>query len=188
LQTVLARQPWPARPGLHSLIPVRKLSVSEPDRNTHLWSKIATDPEYRALARRIWIEDFFTPAPDSPPPQQARLIEQQQLDRVARAVVKLRARGVKVLFVRLPSTGPFLEHENQDFPRARTWDALLAASGAPGIHFEDYPELQGFTLPEWSHVAPAEADRLTEALYRIIQRDFWGPGTAATIGQSPAAK
>ena len=43
----------------------------------------------------------------------------------------MRARGVKVLFVRLPSSGAYLEFEKRYFPRVRTWDALLTASGAP---------------------------------------------------------
>jgi hypothetical protein len=175
LQTVLARQPWPARPGLHSFIRVRKLAETEADRNTHLWSKVDTDPEYRALARRIWLQDF-EPDEGDPSPAEALKIEKEQIERMAKAVAQLRARGVKVLFVRMPSTGPYLKYENQNFPRARTWEALLAATGAPGIHFEDYPEMQGYNLPEWSHMTRAEGERFTAVLYRIIQRDFWAQG------------
>jgi hypothetical protein len=52
---------------------------------------------------------------------------------------------------------------------------LLAKTGAPGIHFEDYPELQGFNMPEWSHMTGADADRFTAALYGVIDRDFGHP-------------
>ena len=54
-----------------------------------------------------------------------------------------------------------------------TWDVLLRRTGAPGIHFEDYPELQGMELPEWSHLTHADAERYTAALYKIIARDVW---------------
>jgi hypothetical protein len=178
LQTVLARQPWPARPGLHSFIRVRKLAETEADRNTHLWSKVEADPEYRALARRIWLQEFV-PSDDDPSPAEALKVEKEQIERMAKAVAQLRARGVKVLFVRMPSVGPYLEYENRNFPRARTWDALLAATGAPGIHFEDYPQMQGYNLPEWSHMTRADAERFTAVLYGIIQHDFWGPNAAA---------
>ena len=47
---------------------------------------------------------------------------------------------------------------------------LLARTGAPGIHFEDHPELQGYALPEWSHMAASDADRYTAALYPIVER------------------
>jgi hypothetical protein len=178
LQTVLARQPWPKRPGKQWSLSVRKLSETGPHRATHLWSKVSTDPEYRALARSIWHEDL-QPSPDDPTPEEARKTEREQIARAAAVVAKLRAHGAKVLFARLPSSGEYLAYENRHFPRGRTWDALLAATGAPGIHFEDYPELQGYDLPEWSHMTRAEAERFTKALYAIIVRDFWKPEGAA---------
>jgi hypothetical protein len=187
LQTVLARQPWPARPGLHSFIRVRKLAETEADRNTHLWDKVGTDLGYRALARRIWLQEFV-PSDDDPSPAEALKVEKEQIERMAKAVAQLRARGVKVLFVRMPSIGPYLQYENQNFPRARTWDALLAATGAPGIHFEDYPEMQGYNLPEWSHMTRTEAERFTAVLYRIIERDFWGPQAAGSRGWAQGAR
>lgn len=184
LETVLARQAWPARPGKPWLATVRKLSQSEADRNTHLWSKVEDDPQYLALVRSIW-HQRFAPAVD-PPPAELRQTIQKQIDRLAKAVAKLRARGVTVLLLRSPSDGEYLAYETRLFPRATTWDVLLAASGAPGLHFQDYPELQGYYLPEWSHMTRAEAERYTVALYGVIQRDFWGPGASAAAG-GPAA-
>ena len=180
LQTVLARQPWPSR--MPERLAVRKLAQSEADRNTHLWSKVETDP-YRALARSVWL-NHLQPSDSDRPEQEARKIEKEQIDRTAKAVAKLQARGVKVLFVRLPSTGPYLEFENRKYPRARTWEALLTSSHAPGIYFEDYPQLQGYELPEWSHIQHADAERFTAALYLIIERDFWRPAAPATHAES----
>ena len=189
LATVLARQPWPARPGKRWFTEVRKLSETESDRNTHLWSKVGDDPLYREMARNIWREGFM-PSDDDPTPEEVAKAEHEQIERAAKAVAKLRARGVKVLFVRMPSTGEYLAYENHEFPRARTWDALLAATGAPGIHFEDYPELrpdlQGYYLPEWSHMIRPDGERVTAALYGIIDRDFWGPAASAAAGKPPA--
>ncbi len=187
LQTVLARQAWPARPGLKSSIRGRKPAETEAERNTHLWDKVDTDPEYRDLARRIWLQEFV-PSEDDPTPEEARKTAQEQIERMAKAVATLKVRGVKVLFVRMPSAGPYLEFERHVFPRELTWDPLLAACKTPGIHFEDYPELQGYRLPEWSHVAHAQADQVTAALYGIIQRKFWGPAASASASGAPAAQ
>jgi hypothetical protein len=178
LSTVLERQSWPERPGKHVFLEPRKLGNHDADRNSYVWDKVADDPQYLALWRRIW-RDSFQPSPDDPTPAQALKIEKEQIARAARVVGKLRARGVKVLFVRMPSSGEYLSYENAHFPRKRTWDALLAASGAPGIHFEDYPELQGYYLPEWSHMTRPEAERFTAALHHLITRDFWPPQPAA---------
>jgi hypothetical protein len=95
----------------------------------------------------------------------------EQIERAAKAVAKLRKRNVEVIFVRTPSAGDYLAFENKVFPRAKTWDVLLAKTGAPGVHFQDHPELQGLWLPEWSHLATRDAVRFTAALYRIVERD-----------------
>jgi hypothetical protein len=58
------------------------------------------------------------------------------------------------------------------FPRATTWDVLLQRTGAPGIHFQDYPQLQGYDQPEWSHLSASEAKRFSAALVPLVQREF----------------
>ena len=179
LATVVKRQAWPPRPGLQQRTDVRKLSVSDADRNTHIWSKVETDPQYRALARSIWAQHFDgPPPPNMDTPAKLHAVIDTQIQRAVVAVAKLRARGVQVLFVRPPSAGRYLAFENQVFPRAQTWDVLLQRTGAPGIHFQDYPELQGYYLPEWSHLAAADAQRFTAALYGIVERKYWRRGPA----------
>jgi hypothetical protein len=182
LDTVVRRQAWPRRPGLPAQRPVRRLlSMQDPDRNSHMWRKVESDPQYRALARGIWDERFNGPPPpmlDTPAKLQKTI--DAQIGRAAAAVATLRARGVQVLFVRPPSNGHYYAFEQKVFPRARTWDVLLQRTGAPGIHFEDYPQLQGFEQPEWSHLSAADATRFTAALMPIVQRQPWtrAPRTA----------
>jgi hypothetical protein len=169
LMTVLKRQPWPPRAGVANFRDIRKLSVNDAERNTRMWEKVEHDPEYNALTKSNWTQFFAGPPPGVTPESMKALVE-EQIARAAAAVAKLRARGVNVVFARLPSAGPFYEFENKAFPRP-LWDALLQATGAPGIHFEDYPELQGYFLPEWSHLNGPEADRFTAAFYPILERE-----------------
>jgi len=169
LSTVVRRQSWPERPGLHSRMNVRRLAVHDEDRNTQLWDKVATDPEYRALARRVWAQDFNSPPDDAPKTHKSI---DEAITKAAAAIATLRARGVRVLFLRAPSSGEYYAYEQRDFPRAKTWDLLLERTHTPGIHFEDYPELQGYDLPEWSHISPFEAERFTAALVPIVEREF----------------
>lgn len=177
LQSVLARLPWPPRPGRVWPHEARKLAIYGFHRNAYLWDKVETDPAYRQHVLEMW-RDKIEPLVDEPSPEEALRTERTQIERAARAVAQLRAHGARVLFLRLPSSGPFLEYENRTFPRSRTWEALLAATGAPGIHFEDFPELQGYNLPEWSHMTRPEAERFTGVLYHIIARDFPGLGAS----------
>jgi hypothetical protein len=171
LFTVLRRQPFPEREGL-SGHEVRKLSVTDADRNTYMWSKIQSDSAYRNLVRSIWAENFNDPPPT---PEQAidnKKTLDEQIRRTDEAVARLRARGIPLIFVRDPSAGAYLDHEDRDFPRQSSWDVLIEKTGAAGIHFQDYPQLQGYDLPEWSHMSRTAAERYTEALYRIMERDY----------------
>ena len=122
---------------------------------------VAAAPDRRAAARHarlVWGPfDGSGPKPES---DRAR-------DRgVAGDVAKIRARGGEVVFVRAPSAGLYYEHEHAGVPRARTWDPLLAKTGAFGIHFEDYPEMRGLEVPEWSHLSRGSADALHARLRR----------------------
>jgi hypothetical protein len=168
LPKVLKRQPWPARDGVFVFEDVRKLSLSDRDRSTRMWHKVESDSEYVAIARRVWAQEFDMPPPGGP---EAMLkTRREQITRAVKAARALQDRGIEVIFVRPPSGERYLEFENRVFPRSDTWDVLLAESGAPGIHFEDHPELQGYRLPEWSHLSAAEAKRFTAALQPIVER------------------
>jgi hypothetical protein len=170
LVTVLKRQPWPAREGVPSFLNVRKLSVGQADRNTHMWSKVENDPEYARLCQRIWAQDFG----EVPFGNEAVLHKKiaEQIDRAARAAAKLRARGVAMVFVRAPSDAGYRAYEDRWFPRATTWNVLLEKTGVPGIHFEDHPAMQGLRLPEWSHLAAADAGKYTAALQPLAEQAF----------------
>ncbi len=178
LATVIKRQAWPPRPGRYWSMDVRKLAVIDSDRNAHLWWKVSGDLQYRELARSIWREGFAS-YPGDPTPEEEMKGAQEQIQRMVKAMVQLRAHGAEVLFVRPPTDGPYLAYEEQHYPRARTWDVMLAATHAPGIHFQDYPQLQGYYLPEWSHMTQPEAERFTAALYKIIEEKFWPAGVGA---------
>jgi hypothetical protein len=151
---------------------VRKLAVNDLDRNTRMWDKVVSDAEYRALARRIWAEDFTEAPPGMDTPEKAQTVIDGEIAKAVASIEKLRAHGVRVMFVRPPGAGEYYAYEQRYLPRANTWDLLLQRTGAPGVYFEDYPELQGYELPEWSHMSPSEAARFTARLAPIVEREF----------------
>lgn len=171
LFTVLKRQPWPSRDGVRERVAVRKLQESGADRASWMWDKVEHDPEYLALVQSIWMQNFMPPMTDPAKIEAHWQTVDAQIERAVAAVARLRQRGVPVVFIRAPSSGPYLDNERRDFPRERTWDVLLERSGAPGVHFEDHAELQGLTTPEWSHLNRADAEKFTRALAAIIERD-----------------
>ena len=173
LPTLLRRQSLPIREGVMLDLEVRKLSNMERDRNNRMWDKLVYDEEYRDLARQIWAQNWM-PLAELPPPVQEKLLKsrEKQLERAIAATKKLQAKGAEVIFVQMPYEGHYATSEIDIAPRELTWDVLLEQTGALGLHFQDHEEMQGYYLPEWSHMTGAEADRFTEAFYGLVQREL----------------
>jgi hypothetical protein len=173
LFTVIKRQDWPLRKGMEGGTEVRKLTQVDANRNNYMWPKLVNDPQYRALARSIWSEDF-----GGPPPTAAELLDSKktlylQIARNTAAVARLKARGITVVYVREPSNGDYLAFETRVFPRKEGWDELMAHVQVPGIYYDDYPQLRsGYELPEWSHMSRESAERYTRELYGILQGKY----------------
>lgn len=179
LFTVLKRQPfWPQRPGLPPQMPkVRKLANTRSTRQSDMWEKVERDPAYQKIARDTWLAFINAPRPPLPPPEVLKKGFEALLAEVAGDVRRIRERGGEVVFVRAPSSGPFLAAENGGFPRERTWDPLLQATNAVGIHFEDHADLRDVELPEWSHISAGDTDRFTRALVRHLREALVAKGT-----------
>jgi hypothetical protein len=141
------------------------------------------------LQQRIvntWLP-LFTPPP---PPSFIPLEQFQQMmgtdleARFARTkehVARIQARGGKVVFLRLPVTGPLAEREEQLAPRAVTWDRLVRENGVPAIHFAEHPELNAFECPEWSHLSAGDSVAFTRLLVPHLQRALQRPPLPGVI-------
>src|SRR5947209_341013 len=125
--------------------------------------------ELQKRIQQIWLPLFTPPPPPSYIPTDVFMakmkdaIEKRFRDTIA-AVEKLRARGGKIVFLRLPVSGGLKALEDRTTPRNQTWDPLLQGTGAPGIYFEDFPELTGFNCPEWSHLSAGDSVEFTKRL------------------------
>ena len=171
LDDLLKRLPIPNRPGTR--VPPRLppyFGTLDRERRARMTEECARPgSELQKRIQQIWLP-LFTP---HPPPSyiptdvfMAKMkdaIEKRARDTIA-AVEKLRARGGKVVFVRLPVTGGLKALEDKTTPRNQTWDPLLQGTGAPGIYFEDFPELAGFNCPEWSHLSAGDSVEFSKRL------------------------
>lgn len=166
--------PLPLRAGMQPRFDPRKLSTMTADRNTQMWSRVEVDPAYRLEARQQWLIGFARLAPPKGPDGKPMAMPDAAIEAVIAEVKtnvdKIRARGGDVAFLRFPYTGPWMDVEDKGFPRTRFWDRLIRETGCVGVAWQDYPELQGYDLPEWSHLSAREAERYTRALAPIFQR------------------
>ena len=163
-----------AKPNLPPELPPYFQWVEE-DRQTWMWEACAFGSPLAIRIQNIW-KPLFTP-PSPPPgvtPEEAKehymAAMEATLERTRSSVEKIRQRGGQVVFIRAPSTDWVRDIENDTAPREGFWERILSVSDAPGIHFEDHPELAGFGCPEWSHLAAEDATRYTKNLMPILER------------------
>ena len=185
LGALLERLPIPNRPN--AKIPPRLppyFASLDRERRARMVERCAQPGPLQERVKHGWIPLFTPPPPPSfiPPEKFGKMMHDAVEKRFAdtRALVeKFRARGGKIVFVRLPVSGELKKLEDKGTPRAPTWDRLLAETGAPGIHFEDFPDLAGFTRPEWSHLSAGDSVEFTRRLVPHL-RGVLGTGSVAS--------
>ncbi len=154
LQTVLARQPWPGAPG-QTLVQGCAQAQRPRAGPQHLFVGQGRAPirSTARIARGIWRAAFQPSGGGSATRGVTESRERSRSNARPRRSRSCARAASKSLFVRLPELGRLPGIRDARFGRARApGTSCSSASGAPGIHFEDYPELQGFYLPEWSHM------------------------------------
>jgi hypothetical protein len=170
LEILLAKLPIPNRPGALIAPPLPPyFQTIDRERRTRMFEPCAHPGPLQSRVKNGWLPLFTPPPPPNYVPKDAFLafvgqaIEARFRDSAA-AVQKIRARGGKVVFIRYPVSGDLKKHEDKLTPRAGPWNRLLKETGAPGIYFEDYPELASFECPEWSHLSATDSVEFTKRL------------------------
>ena len=169
LAQLLLKVPLSVRPGTGGPAMPPYFQTMDRERRTRMTESCAQPGPLQDRIKFGWPQLFTPPPPPSYIPKEAFLegmskaIEARFKDTAA-AVAKLRARGGKVVFVRFPFTGELKKMEDAGTPRAGPWTRIINETGAPGIYFEDYPELASFDCPEWSHLSGPDSVEFTKRL------------------------
>jgi hypothetical protein len=142
-------------------------------RQARMWEACDFGSPLALEIQRRWLKLFSPPPlpPNMTPEQFGKMFGEfveGNLQRLGGAVQGLRERGCRVVFVRMPSSGQLREIERQMSPRAGFYDRMVEVAGAPGIHFEDYPQLAEFDCPEWSHLTAADAVLFSQRLMPLL--------------------
>ena len=168
IKALLKRIDIPTRAGMEKepLFPIDFGRISF-DRQNKMSDKFLKEISIQDSVKNIWSYYSRMGAKQPPPTQQSidSLFQVIQED-----VQKITSRGGKVIFVRTPSSGVFLQIEQQIFPREHFWNRILSLTGAPGIHFMDYPEQQ-LICPEDSHLSPTDAITYTKSLVKVLETE-----------------
>jgi hypothetical protein len=169
LEELLKRLPIPNR--AEAVVPPRLppyFRTLDRERRARMTEECARGGRLATSIQQVWVPLFTAPPPPYIPKDQFMAMMKEAIETRFRntitAVQKLRARGGRIVFVRLPVSGGLKALENQITPRNQTWDPLLQRTSVPGVHFEDFPELAGFNCPEWSHLSAGDSVEFSKRL------------------------
>lgn len=185
LGKLLGRLPIPNRPGALVGPPGPPYFESvDRERRARMFASCAVPGPLQDRVKYGWLPLFSPPPPPTYIPRDEYLsgvgkaIEARFKDS-ADAVHRIRERGGKVVFVRFPVCGELKKLEDKATPREGPWSRLLKETGAPGIYFEDYPELANFSCPEWSHLSAPDSIVFTHNLVPHLRKAINGIGALA---------
>ncbi len=145
-------------------LPFPRFSYVDKDRNTTMLPKMETDTAFQNTIRRVWVD------PKDRPERNDKLIA-TSFPFYQDLIKAFKARGGKIILTRNPSHGEYRKIEEMVYPRTKYWDAFTNLAQCPSYHFEDYPALNQFYTPEWSHLSTPDAQKYTVELISILQAD-----------------
>lgn len=163
LKALLRTIQLPKRTAKPDMPPFYRFQDVDIDRNVRMKQKVVTDTAFANSVKSVW--KFFMSG-DRPPPD-----KEGTMTFFLKDLEKFKARGGKVILVRLPSSGFFHDLETNGFPRKDFWDVLVQKANVPAYYYSDYKELSGFDTPEWSHLSGPDATVFTERLVNILLED-----------------
>lgn len=176
LKQLILSLPWPKRERAFAPSLPPHFSQLALDRRTRMIERVEHDPAFRDRIRETWPPLFSGPPKPAVFSDEAwaKIFSDAWTEKIAQAkknVDAIRARGGRVIFVRMPSSGKLRELEDRITPRETHWDRLLRETGAPGIYYLDHAELRDFTCPEYSHLSASDSVAFTQNLIAVLRRE-----------------
>jgi hypothetical protein len=175
LEMLLKNIPVPPRAGTGGPPLPPYFGWIDRERRTRMIDACAQPGPLQTRVKEGWPALFTPPPPPSYVPHDAFMkgmgeAIEARFRNIAAAAAKLHARGAKLVFVRFPFSGALKKIEDTGTPRAGPWTRIIKETGAPGIYFEDYPELSSFEPPEWSHLSAPDSVEFTKRLVPHLKK------------------
>jgi hypothetical protein len=148
-----------------------KLGHHYPDRQTDMWPPVEIEDSFdNQQILSFWMLGLGRP-PE--PPEKMAEMATAAIDFFKPLVEKLRARGGDAVFLRMPSSGKYLEHDLATNYRELTWDPMMEGIGVAAINTMDYPELStDLEIPEWSHLSRSSQDDWSHNIVPVLEQQY----------------
>jgi hypothetical protein len=90
---------------------------------------------------------------------------------IAEMVRKIEARGSRIYFLAMPTSGLIREMDARRYPRDDYWNSFSGKVGAIEVNAADYADLRVFQCPDGSHLDFRDRARFTTALAGVLAHE-----------------
>lgn len=148
-----------------------KLGDTYDDRQTDMWAPI----EQRGSFDNQQILNFWLPGIDKiETPDEMANMAQEAIDFFSPLITKLQARGGDMIFIRMPSSGLYLEQDINSKHQQHLWLPMIKGFNAPAINSMDFDELStDLDIPEWSHLSRKSQDEWSARIIPYIKDAYY---------------
>ncbi len=148
-----------------------KLGDTYDDRQTDMWAPV----EQIGSFDNEQILNFWLPGIDKikTSEEMAKMVT-ETVDFFTPLISKLEARGGDMIFIRMPSSGLYLEKDIKSNHRDNLWLPMIKGFNAPAINSMDFAELSSdLEIPEWSHLSRKSQDIWSERIIPYIREAYF---------------
>ncbi len=117
------------------------------------------------------LTNFWTGGLEREPPPAEKIQEMAEISikHYAPFVEEMRSRGGDIVFIRMPSSGDYLDFDLKSDYYHNMWVPMIEGLDVVGINTMDYPELSTeLDIPEWSHLSRASQDKFSHIIFETI--------------------
>lgn len=149
-----------------------KLGDTFDDRQTDMWAPI----EQKGSFDNKQILNFWLPGLDLnklKTPEEMDKMVKDAIDFFVPLLTTLQERGGDMVFIRMPSSGLYLERDIKSNHRENLWLPMINTFNAPAINTMDFAELStDLEIPEWSHLSRKSQDLWSDNIVPYIRRAY----------------
>lgn len=163
LKSLLQRKIFPNRDSVEHPVIWPPMVRMDKYRNIRMIPEMETDSVLQQKQKDIW----FNPNPKNRDRDSIDVI----MNHYVSLAKKFGERGGKVVFIRAPISGFYVDTEYELYPRAEYWDRLIRECECRGYHYADHPKSRKMIPPEWSHLNRKDSDAYTRILIELLSKD-----------------
>ena len=163
LEKIIERPFIPLRDSIRQPPVWPSMVTMDKSRNIRMIPQMETDTSLQNQQKDIW----FNPDPKNRFADSIDVI----MEHYTGLAKKFQDRGGRIVFIRGPVDGYYLETESNLYPRESYWDRLIKECECKGYHYADHPETKSMIPPEWSHLNRKDSDLYTRVLIELLQKD-----------------